>query len=285
MQFGILFLGVMVFVFYLFAPTPLFFNPVEAQKAATGAHATAWQDLEARQRVLDERRAADAHAFVAARRAGDHAAEQRAGQALTSVRYEAQEIRAEAVKVISATDPGAQTSDTNYVFLSFVLHYLPVGLVGLVLAAIFAASMNSTSSELNALASTTVVDVVKRFGHRIASPHHDVWVTRIATVAWTGFAVAFAEYASRLGSLVEAVNILGSLFYGTILGIFLSAFYLPRVGGSAVFVAALVAEVLVLACFKLTHISFLWYNLIGCAAVMMIASALALLWPRPAAKQ
>jgi Na+/proline symporter len=282
MQFGILFLGVMVFVFYLFAPAPLFFNPLEAHKAATGPHAAEWQALETRHRALDERRRVEAQSFVEARRSGDSAAESRAAGALTSVRYQTQTIRDEAVKVIAATDPAAQTNDTNYVFLSFVLHYLPVGLVGLVLAAIFAASMNASSSELNALASTTVVDVVRRIGSRAPDARHDVWITRIATVAWASFAVVFAEYASRLGSLVEAVNILGSLFYGTILGIFLTAFYLPRVGGSAVFVAALVAETLVLACFKLTHVSFLWYNLIGCAAVMIIASSLELVWARKA---
>jgi Na+/proline symporter len=283
MQFGILFLGVMVFVFYLFAPAPLFFNPGEVRKAANGPHAAEWQALETRHHALDERRRMAAESFVAARRQGDQAAQARAAGTLTSVRYSAQSIRDEAVKVITTTDPGAQTNDTNYVFLSFVLHYLPAGLIGLVLAAIFAASMNASSSELNALASTSVIDVVKRIGAYAPDPRHDVWVTRLATIAWTTFAVVFAEYASRLGSLVEAVNILGSLFYGTILGIFLTAFYLPRVGGTAVFVAALVAEVLVLACFKLTHVSFLWYNLIGCAAVMIVASSLVLVWPRRAA--
>jgi len=151
--------------------------------------------------------------------------------------------------------------------------------VGLVLAAIFAASMNSTSSELNALASTTVVDVVRRF-RPAPGDRRDVFRTRIATVAWTAFAVAFAEYTSRLGSLIEAVNILGSLFYGTILGIFLAAFYLPRVGGTAVFVGALLAEAVVIACFHATRISFLWYNVVGCAMVLLVALAISAWRPR-----
>jgi Na+/proline symporter len=136
---------------------------------------------------------------------------------------------------------------------------------------VFAASMNSTSAELNALTSTTVVDVVRRLAPASHDDRRDVWLSRLVTLGWAAFAVGFAEYASRLGSLIEAVNILGSLFYGTILGIFLTAFYLKRVGGTAVFIAALVAEAAVIACFKLTGISFLWYNLIGCVLVMGIA--------------
>jgi Na+/proline symporter len=149
-----------------------------------------------------------------------------------------------------------------------------MGLIGLVFAAIFAASMNSSSAELNSLASTTVVDFVRRFGGRALSDRQQVWASRIATLVWAGFAVAFAETCSRLGSLIEAVNILGSLFYGTILGIFLVAFYLPRVGGRAVCVAALIAEAAVIACFRFGSISFLWYNVIGCGLVVLVSLAL-----------
>ena len=279
MQFGILFLGVMVFVFFQFAPAPLFFNPVESRRVAEGVHGEAWRALEARHAAVQERRAGQARAFVAARHARDRALEDAAAGALDRVQTEERALRAEAVGLIEAADPGAQTSDTNYIFLHFVLHQLPVGIVGLLLAAIFAASMNSSSSELNSLASTTVVDVYKRLP-RGGTARHEVTVSRLATLAWAAFAVGFAEYASRLGSLIEAVNILGSLFYGTILGIFLTAFYLKRVGGTAVFVGALVAEVAVVACFRLTHISFLWYNLVGCGVVMLVALALSAWRPR-----
>ena len=279
MQLGILFLGVMMFAFFQFAPTPLFFNPVEAHKVEAGAHGEAWRALEVRHAELGLERAGQASAFVVARRAGDAAAENAAAQALDHTAGEDRTLRGEAVKLIQATDPSAQTSDTNYIFLSFVLHFLPVGIIGLVLAAIFAAAMNSSSSELNALASTTVVDVYQRV-HKGDTARHEVLVSRIATAAWAAFAIGFAEYASRLGSLIEAVNILGSLFYGTILGIFLTAFYLKRVGGTAVFIGALVAEAAVIACFRLTHISFLWYNLVGCAVVMLVALALSAWMPR-----
>jgi len=273
MQFGILFLGVMLFVFYQFAPAPLFFNPVEVRKVESGRHADAWRALEARHETAQAAQSSQAQAFVLARRAGDGAAERAAARSLADTRRALDGERAEGVALIKADDPGAQGSDVNYVFLSFVLHYLPSGIIGLVLAAIFAASMNSTSSELNALAATTVVDIYKRLHHGDTA-RHEVRVSRIATLAWTALAVAFAEYAGRLGSLIEAVNILGSLFYGTILGIFLTAFLLKRVGGTAVFIGALVAESAVIACFRYTKISFLWYNLVGCAVVMVVALAL-----------
>jgi Na+/proline symporter len=189
--------------------------------------------------------------------------------------------RNEATALLTATDPGASTSDTNYIFLSFVLAHLPAGLIGLVFAAIFAASMNSTAAELNALTSTTVVDVVQRVRpHALREGRGALLQSRLITLAWAGFAVLFAEYASRLGSLIEAVNILGSLFYGTILGIFLTAFYVKRVRGTAVFTGALVAQVAVVACFALTKISFLWYNLIGCLLVVAVGLALSYMRPR-----
>ena len=279
MQFGILFLGVMVFVFYQFAPAPLFSNPVEARKVVAGAHGEEWRRLEERHGIALDARREHARAFVAARRSHDPAARAEAAQGLEAAEREVTRLKGEAVALVRATDPNAQTSDTNYIFLDFVLHQLPVGIVGLVLAAIFAASMNSSSSELNALASTTVVDVYKRL-HKGDTARHEVFVSRIATVSWTAFAVAFAEYASRLGSLIEAVNILGSLFYGTILGIFLTAFYLPRVGGTAVFVGALVAEGAVIWCFHATQISFLWYNLVGCGVVMLVGLLISAWRPR-----
>jgi len=190
------------------------------------------------------------------------------------------EIRTETVELLKRTDTNAATNDTNYVFLRFVLGHLPAGLVGLVFAAIFAASMNSISAEINALTSTTVVDVLKRMPFGGWTDRADLVVSRLVTLGWAGFAVLFAEFVSGLGTLVEAVNILGSLFYGTVLGIFLTAFWLERVGGTAVFVGALVAEAAVVACFKLTSISFLWYNLIGCALVMLLSLALSTVWPR-----
>jgi Na+/proline symporter len=181
---------------------------------------------------------------------------------------------------VRQTNPGSDGNDVNYIFLSFVLASLPVGVIGLVMAMIFAASMSSTASELNALASTTIVDVYHRFGKQLRSDRHLVVVSKVATVVWGGLAILFAEYASRLGSLVEAVNILGSLFYGTILGVFLLAFYVRGVGGTAVFLGALAGEAAVILCFTATDISFLWYNVVGCLGTIASALVIALLGGR-----
>jgi hypothetical protein len=270
MQFAILALGVLVFVFFQFVAPPAFFNPVESEKARNGVHGEAFRAAEARHQEAFREREASVRAFVAARRAGDEAALRSTEQAMREAQDRMVAVRGETVELIQATDPAANLNDTNYVFLNLVLHHLPIGIVGLALAAIFAASMNSVSAEMNALATTTVVDVVRRLRPG-ASAKADLWAARIATIGWAAFAVGFAEYASRLGSLIEAVNILGSLFYGTILGVFLTAFYLKRVGGNAVFVAALIAEAAVVACFFLSKLSFLWFNVVGCLVVIVAA--------------
>jgi len=271
MQLFILGLGVLVAVFYLFAPPPLWFDRVTVAGVMEGPHAREFSRLEAdHRRVLTEREH-HARAFLEARRAGDREERVRAETALDDAQQRLSGLRATAVELLRRDDPAARTNDVNYVFLTFVLTHLPVGLVGLVFAAVFAAAMNSTSAELNALTSTTVVDVVQRAWPRRGDGRHEVLISRLVTVAWAVFAVAFAEFAAGLGSLVEAVNILGSLFYGTILGIFLTAFLLKGVRGTAVFAGALVAEGVVIACFKLTKLSFLWYNLVGCVVVMAVA--------------
>jgi len=271
---------VLVFVFYLFVPPPVFFNPLERARLATGPVATEYRALESRHTAFADERREGVVALAGALRANDHAAADAAERRVESAQGGIGAVRQETVTLMKRANPDAQTSDTNYVFLAFVLGFLPAGVVGLVFAAMFAASMNSTASELNALTSTTVVDVWRRLPGVGADERRDLTVSRVATLFWAGFAVLFAEYAARLGSLIEAVNILGSLFYGTILGIFLCAFYVKRVGGTAVFVAALIAEAAVIACFKLSTISFLWYNVIGCVLVLAIATALSFVWPR-----
>ena len=180
-------------------------------------------------------------------------------------------VRAEAISLIKKTNPGADENDTNYIFLSFVINFLPVGLIGLVLAAIISASMSSTSAELNALASTTVIDIYKRLIKKDAADSHYLKISKLATVLWGVYAIIFALFANSLGTLIEAVNILGSLVYGTILGIFLVAFYLKKIKGTPTFIAALLAEIVVLLCFIFTPIPFLWFNLIGCLLVIIIS--------------
>jgi Na+/proline symporter len=274
MQFFILLLGVLVFVAYQFEPAPVFFDRAGAARAAAGPHAPAWRAAES---DWGEARAELSGALLAERaavRSRDEPAASAARQRISSAREAANDARGRALAALKATDPAANTNDTNHIFLHYVLTHLPVGVVGLVLAAIFAAAMNSTMSELNALASTTVVDVVKRLPWRLDERALLGW-SRGATLFWTVFAVGFAQFAGRLGSLVEAVNIMGSLFYGTILGIFATGVLVKRAGGTAVFLAALLGEAAVLACWRLTPLSFLWWNLIGCVLTVALATLLA----------
>jgi Na+/proline symporter len=273
MQFVILLLGAVVFAFYQFHGPPLFFNPVAVEQARGSSAAGEFEALEARYVALLVQREGSARALVAATRSGDAAAVEVATEAYRSASSAAEEVRRRGIDVIRQAAPGTNPSDTNYVFLRFVIDHLPVGLVGLVLAMVFAASMSSTASELNALASTSVVDVYRRLLRKDASEPETVMVGKLATLLWGALAIGFAEYASRLGSLVEAVNILGSLFYGTILGIFLLAFFI-RVSGTAAFAAAIVSEVGVIGCFVFTGISFLWYNVLGCLGVVVMAVAI-----------
>lgn len=278
MQFLILLLGAMVFVFYQFVAPPVFFNPEPVRQVLAGPAAGEFRQLQAQYQQAVGDRSVKVQAFLAARHSGEAAQVAPARLAMQAAEARSQGLRRQAVAVMRKADPSVNPNDTNYIFLSYVLHSLPAGLIGLVLAAVFAASMSSMSAEINALGATTVVDVWRRlFGGTGA--RRELWVSRLATFGWGCFAMAFAEYASRLGSLVEAVNILGSLFYGTILGIFLVAFYLKRVRGGAAFYAALVAEVLVFACFVFSDVSFLWYNVLGCGLVVGLSLVFAAFQP------
>ncbi|HVR29884.1 MAG TPA: sodium:solute symporter [Thermoanaerobaculia bacterium] len=271
MQFFILFLGAMVFVFYQFTEPPVFFNRVATKAIESSPQAADWRALEERHGDAFAEKQERMKELVQAMRGGDAGVEAGARDLVDAADQRVQEIRAEAIELLRRNDPQMDPSDTNYVFLSFVIDYLPSGVVGLLIVMIFFASMNSTSSELNALASTTVVDIYRRLVRTSASDRHYLTVARLSTVVWGLFAISFAQYASRLGSLVEAVNILGSIFYGTILGIFLLAFYAKGLSGTATFLAAVVAEAAVVACFLGTEISFLWYNVVGSGVVVLAA--------------
>ncbi|MBA3716073.1 MAG: sodium:solute symporter [Pyrinomonadaceae bacterium] len=274
MQFAILFLGAMVFVFYQFTPPPLFFNPGETRKVQASTSADEFQTLETEHAAAVAAKQGEVRSLVAAMRTGDAQQLASAEEDLRAAEETVRAIRGRAVELMKANDPNANTNDTNYVFLTFVTRYMPTGIVGLVIAAIFLASMSSTASELNALASTTVVDIYRRLIKKEASERHYLIFSKLATIFWGSFAILFAEYASNLGSLVEAVNRLGSLFYGTILGIFLLAFYCKRIGGNATFLAALVGEATVLACARYSSVAFLWYNVIGCLVVITAAQVI-----------
>lgn len=271
MQFFILFIGAMVFVFYQFVAPPLFFNPVEEASIKSSKYAAEYIQLEKEYKNINAEKQESIDQLLSAIDKDDEAGIQSAKTQMNEGHEKAQSVRQEAVELIKENNPNSDGNDTNYIFLSFVLGFLPAGLIGLVLAAILSASMSSTAAELNALASTTVMDIYKRMIKSDESEKHYLIASKLSTILWGGFAIFFALFANRLGSLIEAVNILGSLFYGTILGIFLVAFYIKKVNGNAVFIAALIAECAVLLLFALTDIPYLWFNFIGCVLVVLIS--------------
>lgn len=274
MQFFILFIGAMVFVFYQFTPPPLFFNTVETEKIKSGSYGVEYQQLENEYNEIHDKKSDKINQMLKALDRDDNALVNSSHQKIQSLSKQSESIRQEAIVLIQKNNPGSDGNDTNYIFLSFVLAFLPAGLVGLVLAAILSASMSSTSAELNALASTSVMDIYKRLIHDKGSDKHYLIVSKLATIFWGGIAIFFALFANRLGSLVEAVNILGSLFYGAILGIFLVAFYFKKIGGHAVFLAAIIAETVVLLLFQFSDIPYLWFNFIGCVLVVLLGASI-----------
>jgi Na+/proline symporter len=279
MQAFVLALGVLVFVTYQFAPAPLFFDPAGAAAVRAGGHADEWSALERAHQDASSRRARALETWLAAGRHADAGAARTAEQALAGAQAAERGARDSAVALIRASGAGANTNDTNYIFLHFVLTRLPLGVVGLVLAAIFAAAMNASASEVHSLTATTMVDVVERLPLAPRDERRELALTRAVNVFWVLFAVAFSQVVGRSGSLVETVNLLGSLFYGTILGIFVTALAVRRAGGPAVFLAAIAGEAAVLACWKLDLVAWLWFNVVGCLLTVALAALLAELVP------
>lgn len=271
MQFLILLIGVLVFAFYQYTAPPVSFNPVLLDELKASTYAPELKKLEGEYQAVFVQKRQLVTQLVPALHQGDEALINSTRGALQQADHQAQGIKKQVEALMKKQDARADTNDTNYVFLSFVTEYLPVGVVGLLIAIIFLAAMGSTASGLNSLASTTVVDFYKRFFRKEGSEGHFLLASRWATVAWGVFCVLVALFAGQLGNMIEAVNILGSLFYGTILGIFLVAFYFKKVAGPAVFIAAIVSEMLVCLVAYLDVMAYLWLNLLGCALVIVMS--------------
>jgi len=271
MQFLILFVGVMVFVFHQFNPSPVFFNAATLAAVRASPRAAELGALETAQHEAFTGKQEAIAGWQAALDRHDVGAAAAAAARVRSAEAAAVAIRADARRLIHETLPRAETNDTDYIFIGFVMANLPRGLVGLLLAVILCAAMSSTASELTALGSTSVVDFYKRSFRPTAPDAHYVRVAKVFTGAWGVLAVLFAAFASMLDNLIQAVNILGSLFYGTILGLFLVAFFIKRVRATPVFVAALLSEALVITAWLTTNIGFLWFNVIGCALVVTLS--------------
>lgn len=276
MQFAILLIGVLVFTYYQYHQPPIFFNQVEVQKLKESPYAASYQELEQKHSQLFQQRESAVNGLNTALYQEDQGGIEASRSALHQLNTQMQQVKDSTLTLIKKNNPAAETNDNNYVFLSFVTKTFPKGLIGLLIAVIFLASMGSTASAINSLASTTTIDIYKRFINRHATEKQDLFWSRVFTLIWGIFTVIIALYANRLGNLLEAVNILGSLFYGTILGIFIVAFYLKKVQGKAVFIAAILSEIIVVGVWYLDKIPFLWLNLIGCLSVMLIAYLLQL---------
>jgi Na+/proline symporter len=277
MQFFILLLGVMVFVVFQFHPQPLTFNPNNDELLRAGNQSAKYAGMQQTYQNAQSTQEGVVRKFVESRHAGDTEGMERSRDELAKGRAGMQRLRTEAAQLLVQEHPTADPSDTNYIFLSFVMHQLPAGLIGLLFACIFAASMSSSSGELSALATISIIDIYRRFYRKDAEERHYVRVSRIFMAAWGIYGIAFAQYASRLGSLIEAVNILGSLFYGTMLGVFLLAFYFRTVGGRAALFGGLAGQVAVFLCFFFTPIAWLWYNVVGCLVVIVTALAVSVM--------
>ncbi|MFI5337016.1 MAG: sodium:solute symporter, partial [Opitutales bacterium] len=263
MQFGILLLGVFVFVFYQFERPPVFFNQAAWHQQAERGAGPQLRALEADFNAAHAEKQRSLQAWLAARHAGDAAAADSARTAVLAASDRAESARTATKAALRASDARAPVNDSDYVFISFILGYLPHGLVGLLVAVFFCATFSSKSAELNALGSTTTVDLYRHLVRREADDAHYVRASKWFTALWGFIAIGFALFANLAENLIQATNIIGSIFYGVMLGLFLAAFFLKWVRGPAVFWAALAAQALVLILYATLSISYLWYNFIG----------------------
>jgi SSS family transporter len=271
MQFLILLIGVLVFSFYQFNTPPLFFNRNEVKQIKASPYAVPYHKLEAQYADAARQKKAKANALVNALNSGNNNAVNVAQAQLQQVQTQTDTLRKQGMALMKQNNALAEVNDTNYVFLSFVTKYLPRGLVGLLIAIVFLASMGSTASALNSLASTTVIDIYKRVINKNATDQNYVTASRLATVFWGVVCLLMALYAGQLGNLLEAVNKLGSYIYGTILGVFVVAFYVKHVKGHAVFIAAIITEAVVVYCGWKEVVAYLWLNALGCILLVVLA--------------
>ena len=271
MQFLILLIGVLVFAFYQFNKPPMFFNQYAVKQVKGSTYAPQYNALENQYTAVFEQRKIKADNLIKAFDTKDETQISQAQADLKLADQQSTDIRQKAIGLMKKNDPKADLDDTNYVFLNFVTHYLPRGLIGLLIAIVFLASMGSTASALNSLASTSTVDIYKRIINPGASDTNYLNASRLATVFWGIVCIGMALFAGKMGNLLEAVNELGSYIYGTILGVFVVAFYLKKIRGTSVFIAGFIAEAIICILGYYNAVAYLWFNAIGCILVIVIA--------------
>jgi Na+/proline symporter len=277
MQFIILFVGVMVFVFYQYNQPPIFFNEPVRQEMNTSEGAEAFQKLQQDYDQVFEEKKQAIDVLNKSVIDGDESTIAESAKRVNALQGKSDAVRNEAKELIGKTMPEAETNDKDYIFMNFVMNNLPIGVIGLLFAVIFSAAMSSTSSELNALGSTTTIDFYKRNINKNAADRHYLHSSKLFTLLWGVIAILFASYLSLFENLIQAVNLIGSLFYPTVLGIFVVAFFFKRIGSNAVFYAALLSQGVIILIHYLNiqekagifTMGFLWYNALGCALVVL----------------
>jgi len=262
----------MVFVFFIFDRPPVLFQPVELKNVQNDPRYAA---VEQRYELAFANRKQAAEEYLNANHGGNPTAVKS-----TMGRFQNAERELDAAHTAGERLVGKEFDDTNYIFLSFVTRYLPAGLVGLIIAVIFSAAMSSTSGEINSLATVTVIDIYRRHVNRDAPDHHYLMASRCATLFWGLFAIGFAQYGRNFGALIQAVNIIGSLFYGGLLGVFVLAFCFKSVGANGAFCGVLAGEAAIFAADLFTRISFLWFNVLGCVVVVVVGVIVSRLFDR-----
>ena len=270
LQFVVLLLGVLVFVFYTFTPPPLVFSEVHDQRLRTGPNAAAYAALESEYASAFTARRIAAEAMAAARRGDDPAALPQARADYQAREAAVKAVRGRAIDLVRQSDRDGRFSDVNYIIPRFVLTHLPIGLAGLVLVAVFLAATDTIAGELNSLSTATVIDFYKRWYRPVATDSHYLLVSKVVTGLWGLFACGIAVWAAELGSLIEVVNRFGSFFYGSILGVFILAIGFPRATGTGAFVGLIAGMASVAWATNYTNVAFLWHNVIGAVMVVVV---------------
>jgi Na+/proline symporter len=271
MQFFILLVGVMVFVLFQFEKTPIFFNTPVNEQVYESEYKEEFQSIESQYSGLMDQKSLLNLDYAAAKKNDQDPLIETLRFKISELNDQEMELRNQAKEIISKVDSSIELNDKDYVFIHYILNFLPIGLIGLLLAVIFSAAMSSTAAELNALASTTTMDIYKRSIVPDKSEKHYLRASKLLTIFWGVVAILFASIGTLFENLIQFVNIIGSVFYGTILGIFLVAFYVKYVKSNAVFIAAVISQISVITVYKMDTVGYLWLNLIGCFAVIFLS--------------
>ena len=274
MQFFILLVGVMVFVFYQYNPSPLNFNPAASNAVMASEYSEEYLRLEESHRELETEKKIAQDRFSAALELKEYSATMEAKQKIIVINEREKAKRETAKTLITMADDSVETNDKDFVFIHFILNHLPKGLIGLLLAVILSAAMSSTASELNALGTISALDLYKRNKKGKFDEKHYVTASKGFTLLWGIIAIIIACVASLADNLIQLVNIIGSIFYGNVLGIFLLAFFFKFVRGNSVFIAAIVTQLIVIIGFSLDWMSYLWLNAFGCTLIIVLACLL-----------